>query len=159
MSYEGQSYYKIGRTLRLCARERDLRIGNPFSSFVAVKRSNNYEKEERLIHKLLRPYHYFGEWFELNDRQYSDVYTQCGFSEYTNEMRNENIKQERWVRPRNNYFHVFRKPKKLKDGKTVRKWYYYYYNEKGKQVQRACKGCKTRTEAEDYVRAIKEEKK
>jgi integrase len=51
-------------------------------------------------------------------------------------------------------FHVFKKPKKLKNGKTVRRWYYYYVDESKKQVQRACRGCKTRKEAEDYIRAV-----
>jgi integrase len=51
-------------------------------------------------------------------------------------------------------FHVFRKPKKLKSGKTVHRWYYYYVDENKKQVQKACKGCKTRKEAEDYIRAV-----
>lgn len=51
-------------------------------------------------------------------------------------------------------FHVFKKPKKLKNGKTVHRWYYYYINESKKQVQKACRGCKTRKEAEDYIRAL-----
>ncbi|MDR0524992.1 MAG: site-specific integrase, partial [Spirochaetaceae bacterium] len=51
-------------------------------------------------------------------------------------------------------FHVFKKPKKLKSGKTVYRWYYYYLDENKKQVQKACKGCKTRKEAEDYIRSL-----
>jgi hypothetical protein len=51
-------------------------------------------------------------------------------------------------------FHVFKKPKKLKSGKTAHRWYYYYLDENGKQVQKACRGCKMRKEAEDYIRAI-----
>jgi integrase len=51
-------------------------------------------------------------------------------------------------------FHVFRKPKKLKNGKTVHRWYYYYLDENKKQVQRACRGCKNRNEAEDFIRAL-----
>jgi integrase len=51
-------------------------------------------------------------------------------------------------------FHVFKKPKKLKNGKTVHRWYYYWVDENKKQHQRACKGCSTRKEAEDYIRAI-----
>jgi integrase len=50
-------------------------------------------------------------------------------------------------------FHVFKKSKKLKN-KTVHRWYYYYLDEDKKQVQRACRGCKTRKEAEDYIRAL-----
>jgi integrase len=51
-------------------------------------------------------------------------------------------------------YHVFRKPKKLKNGKTVHRWYYYYHDENGKQVQKACKRCKSRKEAEDYIRSL-----
>jgi integrase len=51
-------------------------------------------------------------------------------------------------------FHVFKKPKKLKSGKTVHRWYYYYLDESKKQVQKACRGCKNRKEAEDYIRAL-----
>jgi integrase len=51
-------------------------------------------------------------------------------------------------------YHVFRKPKKLKNGKTARRWYYYYLDGDKKQVQKACKGCKTRKEAEYYIRAL-----
>ncbi|MDR2097723.1 MAG: site-specific integrase [Spirochaetaceae bacterium] len=51
-------------------------------------------------------------------------------------------------------FHVFKKPKKLKNGKTVHRWYYYYLDEDKKQKQRACRKCKTRKEAEDYIRAL-----
>jgi integrase len=51
-------------------------------------------------------------------------------------------------------FHVFKKPKKLKNGKKVHRWYYYYLGEDKKQIQRACRGCKTRKEAEDYIRAL-----
>jgi integrase len=51
-------------------------------------------------------------------------------------------------------FHVFKKPKKLKNGKTVHRWYYYYLDEDKKQVQRACRTCKTRKEAEDYIREL-----
>jgi integrase len=51
-------------------------------------------------------------------------------------------------------FHVFRKPKKLKNGKKVYRWYYYYLDENKKQVQKACRGCKSRKEAEDYIRTL-----
>ena len=51
-------------------------------------------------------------------------------------------------------YHVFRKTKQLKNGKSVRRWYYYYLDENKKQIQKACKGCKTRKEAEDYIRAL-----
>ncbi|MDR0599595.1 MAG: hypothetical protein LBG84_05875, partial [Treponema sp.] len=51
-------------------------------------------------------------------------------------------------------FHVFKKPKKLKSGKTVHRWYFYFLDENKRQVQRACRGCKTRKEAEDYIRKL-----
>jgi integrase len=51
-------------------------------------------------------------------------------------------------------YHVFRKPKKLKDGKTVHRWYYYYLDVNKKQIQKACKGCKSRKEAENYIRTL-----
>jgi integrase len=50
-------------------------------------------------------------------------------------------------------YRVFRKPR-LKDGKRTYKWYYYYYLENGRQVQKACKKCKTRTDAESYIRKL-----
>jgi integrase len=53
-------------------------------------------------------------------------------------------------------YHVFKKPKKLKNGKTVHRWYYYYLDENNSQVQRACRGCKTRKEAEDYIRMLED---
>jgi hypothetical protein len=158
MNYEGKSYYKVGRTLRPGRRESDLRIGNPFLSVVAMKQSTSYEKDERIIQKSLQPYHYFGEWFELNDQQYADLYNQYDFSVYTEGERRQNIKQEQRKRPQKNDFHVFKKPKKLKNGETVRRWYYYFINEEGKQIQKACRGCKTRTEAENYIRNIQEGK-
>jgi hypothetical protein len=80
------------------------------------------------------------------------------FFAYTEEKRRQNIKQEQRKRPQKNDLHVFKKPKKLKDGKTVHRWYYYFVNEEGKQTQKACRGCKTRNEAENYVRNIQEEK-
>ena len=39
-------------------------------------------------------------------------------------------------------YHVFRKPKKIKN-KTVHRWYYYFYDPlTGKKIQKACRGCK-----------------
>jgi hypothetical protein len=52
-------------------------------------------------------------------------------------------------------YHVFKKPKKLKNGKSVRRWYYYWIDETGKQYQKSCgKGVESRKEAEDYIRAL-----
>jgi len=52
-------------------------------------------------------------------------------------------------------YHVFRKPKKLKSGKTVYRWYYYWIDENGKQIQRSCgKNIKNRNAAGDFVRTL-----
>jgi integrase len=52
-------------------------------------------------------------------------------------------------------YYAFRKPRKLKNGKTVRRWYYYYIDETGKQVQKSCgTKVKSRAAAEDYISAL-----
>ena len=51
-------------------------------------------------------------------------------------------------------YHVFRKPRKSKKGKTVHRWYYYWLDVDGKQIQRSCRGCKNRSEAENYIRSL-----
>ena len=44
-------------------------------------------------------------------------------------------------------YHIFRKPKTLKN-KTVHRWYYYFYDPfTGKKIQKACSGCKNQAEA------------
>lgn len=51
-------------------------------------------------------------------------------------------------------YHVFRKPKKIKN-KTVHRWYYYFYDPlTGKKIQKACRGCKNQAEAYAYVSAL-----
>lgn len=51
-------------------------------------------------------------------------------------------------------YHVFRKPKKLKN-KTVHCWYYYFYDPlTGKKVQKACSCCKNQAEAYAYISAL-----
>lgn len=49
-------------------------------------------------------------------------------------------------------YHVFKKPR-LKGGKRIYKWY-YYYTQNGKRVQKVCKGCNNRSEAESYIRTL-----
>jgi integrase len=49
-------------------------------------------------------------------------------------------------------YRIFRKPR-MKKGKRTRHWYYYYLEE-GRQVQKSCKNCRTRVEAEAYIRAL-----
>jgi integrase len=51
-------------------------------------------------------------------------------------------------------FHTFRKPKVLKNGKKIYKWYYYYYSNSGKKVQKRCTACQNRSEAENFIRSI-----
>jgi integrase len=52
-------------------------------------------------------------------------------------------------------YHAFRKPKKLKNGKTVHRWYYYYIDETGKQIQKSCGSkIKKREDAETYIRTL-----
>jgi integrase len=54
----------------------------------------------------------------------------------------ENMKKET--------FTVYQHLKETKAGKAHR-WYYYYYTLDGKKVQKACKGCQTKEQAEAYV--------
>ena len=49
-------------------------------------------------------------------------------------------------------YHVFKKPQ-IKNGRKVYKWYYYYM-QNGKQIQKACKGCSNRSDAESYIRTL-----
>ena len=52
-------------------------------------------------------------------------------------------------------YHAFRKTRKLKNGKAVRRWYYYYIDANGKQIQKSCgTGVKTRQAAEEFIRNI-----
>ena len=51
-------------------------------------------------------------------------------------------------------YHIFRKPKKLKN-KTVHRWYYYFYDPiTGKKIQKACSGCKNQAEAYAFISAL-----
>lgn len=48
-------------------------------------------------------------------------------------------------------YHLFKKPRKIKN-KTVHRWYYYYVDPfTGKEIQKACRGCKTQAEAFAYI--------
>jgi integrase len=46
-------------------------------------------------------------------------------------------------------YRLFRKPR-VKNGKRTHRWYYYYLDN-GRQVQKSCKRCNTRPEAEAYI--------
>jgi integrase len=49
-------------------------------------------------------------------------------------------------------YHLFRKPR-VKNGKTIHKWYYYFVVN-GKQIQKSCKRCTTKAEAEAYIHKL-----
>jgi integrase len=51
-------------------------------------------------------------------------------------------------------YHVFRKPVKGRNGRELRRWYYYWLDSTGKQHQKVCKGCRNRSEAENYIRTL-----
>jgi len=157
MQYEGKSYYKIGRSLDLGKRELALKTANPFLKIVAKKESFNHEKEEGEIQRSIKNYHFTLEWYELEDNQYQTVFNTFQFQEYSEEERNKNISLAH-INVRKlasgQYYHTFKKPKKLKNGTIVHRWYYYYIDATGKQVQKACRGCKNRQQAENYIREL-----
>jgi integrase len=49
-------------------------------------------------------------------------------------------------------YHLFRKPR-VKNGKTIHKWYYYFVAN-GKQIQKSCKRCATKAEAEAFIQKL-----
>jgi integrase len=52
-------------------------------------------------------------------------------------------------------YHVFRKPRRLKNKKIVRRWYYYWVDETGKKIQKSCgTKVKNREQAEDFIRTL-----
>ena len=51
-------------------------------------------------------------------------------------------------------YHVFKKPVKGRSGRQVHRWYYYWTGPDGNQIQRACRGCKNRSDAENYIRTL-----
>jgi len=156
MRHEGKTYYKIGRTLDLGKRELALKNANPFLEMIAKKASFYHQKEEKDIHWHLKPHHFNREWYELTDEQYLALYNDFRFETYTEEERAGNLKQaNRRISRRNigDFYHVFKKPK-IVGGQRVHRWYYYYEDEKGKKIQKACKGCKSRRESNDYVKNL-----
>lgn len=51
-------------------------------------------------------------------------------------------------------YHVFKKPRTIKN-KVVHRWYYYFVDPfTGKEIQKACRGCKTQAEAYAYVSSL-----
>jgi hypothetical protein len=51
-------------------------------------------------------------------------------------------------------YHVSRKPIKGRNGRDVHRWYYYWLDSTGKQHQKVCKGCRNRSEADNYIRTL-----
>jgi integrase len=51
-------------------------------------------------------------------------------------------------------YHVFKKPKINRVGKPFSRWYYYFYDQNGKKIQKACPKCRNRSDAESYIRTL-----
>jgi integrase len=49
-------------------------------------------------------------------------------------------------------YHLFKKPR-VKNGKTIHKWYYYYLVN-GRQIQKSCKRCTAKAEAEAFIKKL-----
>lgn len=48
------------------------------------------------------------------------------------------------------YYHLFHK-EVISKNKKIKKWYYWFYDQDGKQVQKVCKGCFTKADAERFL--------
>jgi hypothetical protein len=156
MRYEEKSYYKIGRTTDLGKRELALRTANPFLRIVAKKESYRHQREEKEIHNAIKDWRFELEWYELTDDQYAALITNFNFDGYSDGERAENLRLAR-IRHKirsSEIYHVFKKQKKTKAGKAFFRWYYYFTNRDGKKIQKACRGCRTREEAENFIRTI-----
>jgi len=153
MKHEGNTYYKIGRTLDLGKRELELRTANPFLDMIAKKTSFSYEKEEKEIHHELKKYHFTREWYELPNDVFQEIFVNHCFEMYAETERLMNIKNANKKdnrRENADFYRVFKKTKII-GGKRTFRWYYWFYGDNGKQIQKACKGCKNRNEAENYI--------
>jgi hypothetical protein len=114
------------------------------------------KKEEKEIHNALKERHFELEWFELTDDQYAMLFNDFHFQDYSEDERAVNLKLARIQTKARSFdlYHVFKKPKKDRAGKRFYRWYYYFYDQSGKKIQKACRGCRTRLEAENFVSAI-----
>jgi hypothetical protein len=171
MRYEGKSYYKIGRTTDLGRRELALRTANPFLRIIAKKETYRHQREEKEIHSAIKERHFELEWFELTDEQYTALFNDFHFENYSDDERAVNlrlariiikpvpVKKEniRTVIKPSDLYHVLKKSKKDYAGKLFYRWYYYFYDQNGKKIQKACRGCHTRQEAESFIRSIPSE--
>jgi hypothetical protein len=44
--------------------------------------------------------------------------------------------------------------KKTSAGMSYFRWYYYFYGQNGKKIQKACRGCHTRQEAGNFIKTL-----
>lgn len=51
-------------------------------------------------------------------------------------------------------YHLFRKTVQGKNGKEVRRWYYWFYDTDGKRKNRVCPNCTNRSDAEAYIKSL-----
>jgi hypothetical protein len=146
MRYEEKIYYKIGKTRDLGKRELALKTANPFLDMIGIKTTFNYDKEEKEIHHKLKQYHFDGEWYELPDDVFQNTFINYNFEIYTETERLKNIKnayikiKERIKQDPQSY-RVFKKNKTIGGRRTYR-WYYWYCDTNGKQVQETYRNCK-----------------
>lgn len=66
-------YLKIGKTKYLTERLKSLKTGNPNITIIASKKSENYSKLEKHLHKVYRENNICGEWFKLSDYEISEI--------------------------------------------------------------------------------------
>ena len=52
------------------------------------------------------------------------------------------------------YYHLFRRTVNQKNGKQVRRWYYWFYDTDGKRKNRVCPNCTNRSDAEAYIKSL-----
>jgi hypothetical protein len=165
MEYKGETYYKIGKALNIAKREAELKVGNPFLTIIAFKNTQNYHKVEKNIHYSFKEYHFSGEWFKLPRQKYENLVKIENFIDFSDIERQKQLKfgysavpLRRKTEPLIKFplggYHVFKKQKKTKAGDIYFRWYYYYVNELGAKIQKACIGCSNRTEAESFIRTL-----
>lgn len=51
-------------------------------------------------------------------------------------------------------YHVFKKPVKGAKGRIINRWYYYYTDADGKMIQKVCKNCRNRSDADNFIRTL-----
>jgi hypothetical protein len=121
--------YKISRTTDLGKRELALRTANPFLTIVAKKESSRNQRKEKEIHSALKERRFEPEWYKLTDEQYTALFNDFHFKDYSEDERAENLRLARTVTKArsSDLYHVFKKPKKDSTGKRFYRWYYYFW--------------------------------